>query len=480
MITWKRACLAGALSVLTSGCFGSSHDAGAAKGASSPPTTIAGWTYYGSGQGLSGDVHDVSADEGGNVYVAGGDALYAKGPSDGQFRRFDAANAGLTRNCNDKSEIMNPFPPKPFYLCPVISVAGAAPGRAVVGLKGLDQSADLGSTWIFKTGGADVVSFDGHAGTLSRVRHVEIGSPPHIVCGANGEVNSGTCSSPTDYWWVWGRRLLRQVFRITVNHDKSTAMYGDTWFAGNHGTFAVLLANAASRGWTDRTAGFDPEQWADAKDVWEHMHPSITSSTGAFLLGESWALSIDPRSGTPWGSNTIRTAYVVGYGPDLSGRNWWDMGPATKSAFYDLWPDSGDEWAGPTNDHVRAMSHCADGTLWIASTTHGLAKIDPSGAVSYPPLPDPAVNTGVSAIACDPSDGSIWMGLVQGGVLRLRGDTYEAADPAGAPGFAHHPVASIQVDAWSTPRVVYFAYPPQVDAAGQIVADGGVGAYAGK
>ena len=479
MVTRTRACLAGVAlaAAVTGGC--GTHDVGAAKSASSPPVTLGGWTYYGTGQGLSAEVHDVSADEGGNVYVAGGDALYAKAPMATRFGRFDATNAGLTVNCDDMSEIMNPFPTKPFYLCPVISVAGAAPGRAVVGLKGLDQSADLGSTWIFKTGGADVVSFEAAAGTVSRIRHVEIGSPPHIVCGASGEVNTGTCASPTDYWWIWGRRLLRQVFRIVVNHDKSTAMYGDAWFGGNHGTFAALLANAGARGWTDRTAGWDPDQWADAKDVWEHLHPAI-SAGGAFLLGQSWALSLDPRSGTPWGSSTIRTAYVVGYGPSLAGKNWWDMGPATPAAYLDLWPDSGDVWSGPTNDHVKSMSHCPDGTLWIASTTHGLAKIDPSGAISFPSLPGPAVNAGASAIACDASDGSVWIGLVQGGVLRLRGGAFEVMDPPGAPEFAHHPVASIQIDAWSKQRVVYFAFAPSRDAAGDVVAAGGVGAYGSK
>jgi hypothetical protein len=450
-----------------------SHDAAAARGrAGSPPVTIGAWTYYGTSQGLSGDVHDVSADEGGNVYVAGGDALYVKGPREQQFHRFDATNGGLTVNCNDMSQIMNPFPTKPFYLCPIISVAGAAPGRAVVGLKGLDQSADLGSDWIFQTGGADLVSFDVSTSALSRVRHVEIGSPPHIVCGANGEVNTGTCSNPADYWWNYGRRLLRQVQRIRVNHDRSSGMYGDAWFGGNHGTFAVLLANATARGWADRTAGWAPNDWADAKDVWEHMHPAITTPSGAFLGVEGWALSLDPRDGTPWGSSGIRTAYVIGYGTDLSGKNWWDMGPGNPNGWIELWSN--------TDDNVRSMSHCPDGTLWIASTTHGLAKIDPAGVISYPPLPAPSVNVGASAIACDPSDGSVWIGLVQGGVLRWNGSTYEAMDPAGAPEYAHHAAGSIQIDAWSTPRVVYFAFDPTTDGSGAVLAGGGVGAYGGK
>jgi hypothetical protein len=285
-------------------------------------------------------------------------------------------------------------------------------------------------------------------------------------------VNTGTCSNPADYWWNYGRRLLRQVNRIVVNHDPSSGMYGDAWFGGNHGTFAVLLANARARGWTDRTAGWTPSEWADAKDVWEHMHPAITTPAGAFIGVAGYALSLDPRNGTPWGSNGIRVAYVIGYGADLSGKNWWDIGPGTPTGWITLW--------SPYDDNVRSVSHCPDGTLWIASTTHGLARIDPAGAISYPPLPDPSTNVGASAIACDPSDGSIWIGLVQGGVVRLNGSTFEAMDPAGAPAFAHQPVGSIQIDVWSSPRIVYFAFAPTLDGTGAIVAGGGVGSYAGK
>jgi len=293
-----------------------------------------------------------------------------------------------------------------------------------------------------------------------------------------GEVNTGTCPDPNDYWWVWGRRLMRQVFRIVVNHDRTSPMYGDAWMGGNHGTFAALFANAQARGWTDRAAGWDPGTWSDAQDVWEHLHPSIVSSLGYVLIGEGWALSIDPRDGRPWGSNGIRTAYVDGYEESLVGPNWYAMGPVP---YLDLWPDSGDEWSGPTNDWVRSMSHCPDGTLWIGSLTHGLARIDPSGAISFVTLPAPAKDgEGASAVACDPADSSLWIGLAWGGVMRMRGSDFEAVDATGAPAFARHPVASIQIDAWSHPRVVYFAFDPTLDASGNIVSGGGVGAYDGK
>jgi hypothetical protein len=59
---------------------GGTADGGAADGgvALAPPISVDGWTFYGAQQGLPAEVYDVSADEGGNVYVAGGDALQVK------------------------------------------------------------------------------------------------------------------------------------------------------------------------------------------------------------------------------------------------------------------------------------------------------------------------------------------------------------------------------------------------------------------
>jgi hypothetical protein len=183
-------------------------------------------------------------------------------------------------------------------------------------------------------------------------------------------------------------------------------------------------------------------------------------------VGETHALSIDPRNGQVWGSNGIRTAYVTGYGADLSDPQWW-MGPiffdptgaTSPVSFYDLWPDVGDPWSGPTNDWVHSVSHCMDGTLWIGSLTHGLARIDPAGNVAYVPFPDASYGTSVTTVACDPSDASVWIGLGDGGLVRLQNGTFQRVSVAGAPTFAGQPVANIQVDRWSGgPRVMYFAF----------------------
>jgi hypothetical protein len=241
---------------------------------------------------------------------------------------------------------------------------------------------------------------------------------------------------------------------------------------GHHATFAALLENAAARGYVDRTAGWGAE-WDDARDTWEHLHPALEAPDLTFVNGQGWALSIDPRDGRPWGSNEFRTTYVDGpYGASLADDDWW-QGP-----FLDLWPDpSPDTFFTEADDAVRSMSHCPDGTLWIGSYTHGLARIDPGGAIAHVALPAGA--GGVSAVACDPLDASLWIGLAAGGILRLRDGAYETVDAAGLPAFARNPVQSIQVDRWSGSRILYFAFQPIAGSDGRIVAGGGVGAYAG-
>ena len=461
------------------------NDSGGGGTVLGPPVVIGHWTYYGQGQALPPDIRDVSADEGGNVYVAGVDALYATTRGASQFLRFDAANAGLTENCNDATYMKIDNPPTPYTLCPVISVAGAAPGKVFVGLEGFGIEAEQGgATWAIHTGGADVVTFDPASRSAQKQRHVFMASPPHVVCGTNGESFVTSCD-PTDPWWNNGRRLFRQVMRIAVNHDPSSVAYGDAWMGGNHATFSVLLNNAAARGYNDRAVGAGPE-WTDAIGTWEHLHPAIYGLYGEFLVGETHALSIDPRNGQVWGSNEIRTAYVTVY-PDLADLQWW-MGPiffdptgaTSPVSYYDLWPDSGDPWSGPTNDQVRSISHCMDGTVWVGSLTHGLARIDPSGAVSYLSLPDASLKNSVNAVACDPADASVWIGLGNGGLLRYQNGTFTTVAIAGAPGFAGQVVQSIQVDRWSGGnRVLYFAFGATKDATGRIVSAGGVGAYDG-
>jgi hypothetical protein len=478
---------------------GGAPDAGPPPVTTTPPFTKDHWTFYGTGQGLSANVWDVSADEGGNVYVAGFDGLYAKRKADAAFTRFDGANSDITKNCYDTGAdpdpnggsnyrlfaptivaLDHPNPPGPAILCPVISVTGLADGSAAIGFQGLGTDGDYDADWATDSGGADVVRFDAAAGKLTRTRHVFFATPPHFICGVIGAEAFGVTSCPdvTDPIWAGGRRKLRTVFRLVANHDPSSPMYGDLWAGGTHATFAALLNNAAQRGWHDITAGQADPKWAAAKDVWEHDHPGIPSPDGNnFLTGYTYAMSIDPRNGRIWASNGVRTAFLAGYGPDLSDRGWFAAPTDVPGhPWYDLWPDSGDFLNGPTNDNVKSISHCPDGTLWIGSESHGLARIGPGGGVSgFIDLPNGA---GVEAVACDPTDGSIWIGLGAGGVMRLQNGAFTKLDTTGLPDFANQPVTSIQIDRWTSPRTVYFAYAATRQG-GKVIRAGGVAAYDG-
>jgi hypothetical protein len=93
----------------------------------------------------------------------------------------------------------------------------------------------------------------------------------------------------------------------------------------------------------------------------------------------------------------------------------------------------------------------------------------------------------VTAVACDPSDGSLWIGLGWGGVMRLQNGRFSEVPTAGLPAFVANPVRSIQVDAWATPdptagrasRVVWFAFLPLRDSTGRVTTPGGVASYDG-
>ena len=444
-----------------------------------PPPRIGAWRWFGAEQGLSPDVRDVSADEGGNVYVAGHDALYAKRRDEDAFARFDAANAGLTENCHDPKDIFEPAPSGAAFQCPVISVAGAQAGRAFVGFQGVGTDGDSDAPWALRSGGVDLVAFDGAA--VTRQRHILVASPPHTICEDWLDPPANTRCNPYDWFWTGGRFKARQVVRIVVNHDRSRARsHGDALFGSNHANITIFAANPELRGWIDYTKG-DPA-WADSKHVWEHEHVAIAGPSWEFLTGTGWALAFDPVDNVPYFANEFRMGrlpeYATRRAPTWNG--WWGaIDPPYPYRWF--WREQGSPTDPALRDNIQSLSFCKDGTLWAASPSHGLARIGRDWSWTEVSIPEPASNgRGAWSVACDPSDGSVWVGLFWGGILRLRDGTWSKALPDGAPAFALRPVRSIQIDAWSSPRVVYFAHPARRDAAGNVTAQGGVSAYSGR
>jgi hypothetical protein len=440
---------------------------------------VSAWRFWSADQQLPRTVHDVSADEAGNVYVAASEALLVKRRGDDAFTRVDPGPAGLTASCHDPSFIREPSPPDPPAVCPIISVAGMGPGAALVGYKGVGTDDDRDARWAIVSGGADVVSFDGTA--VRRTRHVFDASPPGVVCEDWLDPPTNSRCNPFDDTWRHGRMKMRQINRIAINRRQGIGFH-DALLGGSHGTFSILVANPDARGWAafDKTAAAaatDPI-WTDARFVWEHEHADASSaSDGIFRSGETWALAFDPTTGVPWGANEFQIASLPGYSTRTrpSANNWWGDVSATT-----IWHPEKDTANPSLRDGVQSIAFCDDGTMWVGSLGNGLARRAPDGTWSSRDLPSGFGNV-VSAVACDPSDRSVWVGLGWGGLLRLRNGAFE--DPfaglAGTPAFARFaPVKNVQIDRWATPRIVYVAYQAWTDGSGN-ANPGGVAAFSG-
>jgi hypothetical protein len=434
------------------------------------PSTIGSWTFY-AAEGDAVGVYDASPDEAGNVYVAAGAAVFAKARDAAEFAAFDAKSAGLTTSCDLAQTLM----------CPIVSVTGAQPGRAIVGFEGMGTDGDLDPEWWMASGGADVVAFDPAAGTLARERHVFIATPPEHVLE----------NDAYDFWNL-GRKKVRQVLRIAVEHASSRPLqYGDVWFAGTHGTFSALLANAAERGWSIDATQYPGFEASD--DVWEHDHPDLRGVLyengvprkpgGEILTGYATAIAIDPTTGDPWAANGFRLAVKKGAGARPDGWRAPMFPPrngdwSATSGYYDIWPDPvfsspSEFWANNPayQDAVSALSFCPDGTLWIGSRIQGIARRAPGEPLAtdvFETIPIPAnfcwEDAGapicaVYSVACDPEDGSVWVGFGFGGVGRYKNGAWTFPLPPDAPPFARqNPVDSIQVDAFGAERIVYFSH----------------------
>ena len=104
-------------------------------------------------------------------------------------------------------------------------VAGAQSGKAIVGFQGMGTDGDLDPEWWMSSGGADFVTSDAAAGTLELARHVFIATPPEHVHE----------NDAYDFWNL-GRKKVRQVLRIAVEHASSRQIqYGTFGSPGRTG-----------------------------------------------------------------------------------------------------------------------------------------------------------------------------------------------------------------------------------------------------
>ena len=432
-----------------------------------PPPSSADWAFYGAAHGGPRYVYGVSADAGGNIWVAGGeDGLYVLEPGQAQFRRFTMAD-GLRPYgyMLDGSE-----PPGAKYL-KVISVTGGPAGVAFVGYEGRKPAPGMPSCedeWdaayymgrtpdpsIYKSGDADRVTL---TPTGIQVVHYDLSTGPNWVS-----------NEPR------GREKLCNILRIA--YDSRTH---SVWFGANHG-FAWGSADFA--GYTCTPGSWD----YGCAGVMEHVHPAINAwnadQTNLVLLTDSYYGVALAGNGDVWFGGANRSTRFR-YGSN--GNDYWRAQIESEDAAYawnryDIWPDLVSEPEYPTreqrvDDNVSGMAVMSDETVWVGSFHRGLSQLSPTGQVLRTLATELADGRGnVASVAGDPLDNSVWAGTsLGGGISRVRGTTVEWYGSGLLPNeVVNMRVSDIQVDRSGSMRRMLVAFQ------GDATTPGSIGIYSG-
>lgn len=433
-----------------------------------PPPSGSDWTFYGTAQGGPRYVYGVSADAGGNLWVAGGEeGLFVLQKGQTQFRHFTMAD-GL----RPYGYMLDGSAPSGVKYLKVISVAGGPAGVAFVGYEGKppasgmptcedewDQADAAGRTpdaSVYKSGDADRVTL---TATGIQVVHYDISTGPNKVA-----------AEPR------GREKLCNILRIA--YDPRTQ---SVWFGGNHG-FAWGRADfpgysCAPGTWDYGCAG-----------VMEHVHPAINGynndGTHIVLLTDAYYGVAVASNGDVWFGGAIRSTRFR-YGTD--GNNYWQAQTETEGSSYawnryDIWPDAVSEPTPPTkaqrvDDNVSGMAVMSDQSVWVGSFGRGLAQLSSSGQRLRTLSTELIDGHGyVSSVAGDPLDDSVWAGTAWGGGLsRVRGSTVQKYGSGVLPNaLLYMRVSDIQVDRSSSTRRMLFAFQ------GTDSSPGVIGIYTGQ
>ncbi len=453
----------------TDGGTGGSTDGGTGGstdgGTTTPPPTSSGWTFYGAAQGGPRQVFGVSADQGGNIWVAGGEeGLYVLEKGASQFRRFTMAD-GL----RPYGYMLDGSAPSGTKYLKVVSVAGGPAGTAFVGYEGKKPASGMPTCedeWdqayydgrtpdasIYKSGDADRVTLSGSG---ISVVHYDLSTGPNKVR-----------DEPR------GREKVCNIWRIV--YDAKT---NSVWFGANHG-FAHGRADFAGYS-CHLNAGQTWDYFCAG--VMEHVHPAINAwnSTGTktVLLTDAYYGASLASNGDVWFGGANRTTRFR-YG--TNGNNYWRAQAETENRDYawnrmDIWPDAVGEPNIPTreqrvDDNVSGLAVMGDQSVWVGSFTRGLAQLDSSGRPLRYLSTQLADGKGyVGAVAADPSDESVWVGMRWGGGLsRVRGGTITqyGASALGST-YTWMTVSDIQVDRSSSTRRVLVAFQGSSSQAGAI------------
>jgi hypothetical protein len=427
-----------------------------------PPPDSNGWTFYGAAHGGPRYVYGVSADQGGNIWVAGGEeGLFVLQPGQTRFRRFTMADGLRPYGYMPDGSA----PPGVKYL-KVISVAGGPPGVAFVGYAGKqpapgmptcedewDQAYYAGRTpdaSIYKSGDADRVTL---TATGIQVAHYDISTGPNRVA-----------AEPR------GREKLCNILRIA--YDPRTR---SVWFGGNHG---FSWGNADFTGYNCA-----PNTWDySCAGGMEHVHPAINAwnsdQTRIILLTDSYYGVGVTNNGDVWFGGANRTTRFR-YG--TNGNNYWTAQVESEGSSYawnrlDIWPDAVAEPEIPTraqrvDDHVSGIAVLSDQSFWVGSFVHGLTQLSPSGQVLRRFSTELVDGRGyVAAVAPDPLDDSVWAGASWGGGLsRVRGGTIQRYGTGVLPSeLVWMPISDVQVDRSGSTRRILVGFKGDDSRAGSI------------
>ena len=454
-------------------------DGGTQLGVTLP--TLPGWTFYGPEQGGPQQVLGVSADEGGNVWVAGGEeGLFLLEAGKTRLRRFTMADGlrpyGYMPGGGD--------PPGEKWL-KVLSVAGGPAGTVFVGyagmgdgeggkklpdgVRGCETNFDTSARdpAVYKSGDADRVTLKAD-GTLSVV-HYDIFSGPDV--------------NPEHY--PTGREKVCSIFRIAW--DKST---NSVWFAGNHG---FVRGDASYRG--QRKAD---GTWCNGSlrcsGVEEHAHPHLNAynqPTGGSVVLLTWryrGLALEPNGDVWVGGHDRSTRFLYG-----TKGNFWDAQSITEfgqdeytTAKIDIWKDANPgEYSRPqerTDDNVTGIARGCDGTVYATSirrrgtdAPRGVARINGNGIVMGYIREGLLFSENVYVAADSSGDCSLWIASNGGGLTRYRasGSEYLHAAALGADLAAMNAV-DIQMQGRGEGRRVLVAFQGTATRAGAI------GIYSGR
>lgn len=407
---------------------------GGTGGTAVVPPSIPNWQFYTATDGLtSSNVMGASADEGGNVWVAGGKAgLFVQRAGSRTFQQF-----GLKEGLHPYGYMADGSPADRNPSLNAISVSGGPAGTAFVGYRGrLDASDGVPPgtrgcednwdiTWnhagadpsIYKSGDADRVSLTGSG---ISVVHYDIFSGPNVIG------NEAT-----------GREKLCTIYRVLYQHGTNFV-----WFGGNHG-FAFGKADFASNPTCDGQLS--------CAGAWEHVHPHFNDSAGNLVTGDYWGIAIDPSSQNGfhdvWFGGMARTTrFRFGqtggdyFAAQPMTEDWSSSNirnnPKVMAAWLnriDVWPDAVKEYdlnfdpIYPTPAQWKAgldlvsgiAANPADNSVYIASFGNGLVHLDHDGHL-LEDLTSLLFAKNVSAVALD-TDGSLWIGYKYvGGVSRLK------------------------------------------------------------